>query len=98
MHRILKEYLYNISETEKQNAKVEGMVAASKDEFDIKKQREVLEECRMMIPDSRSRLKESVTELEKFVEEVKEVEGVKDSDALPAAVTVLDEVKAALTK
>ena len=43
------------------------MKSDGKDPYDIKKFEEVLDESKMMIPDSRNRLKRSIDELKEFM-------------------------------
>lgn len=74
------------------------MTVEGKDEFDVKQQTEVLNECMMMIPDSRLRLKEGVKELKSTIEEYKGIESVKDSEALKLAHEMLEEADVALVR
>lgn len=53
--RITKEKVVYEREVEEQKEKVEKLKVAGKDEYDIKKQEEVLGECLMMIPDCKRR-------------------------------------------
>ncbi|GFO34223.1 tubulin-specific chaperone a [Plakobranchus ocellatus] len=48
--------------------KVEKMKADGKDEYDIKKQGEVLQESRSMVPDTIRRLKKAYAELDEILE------------------------------
>ena len=55
--RLVKEVAHYEAETKKDEARVEAMRAdPTKDEYDVKKMLEVVEESRMMIPDATRRL------------------------------------------
>jgi len=68
LQRLVKEASYYKKETEENTAKLEQMKADGKDEYDIKKFAEVLEESVMMIPDSENRKNIAVEDLRQFVE------------------------------
>jgi hypothetical protein len=51
----------------KQEERIEKMKAEGKDEYDIRKQQEVLEESRMMIPDTNRRLKAAKDDLSQLL-------------------------------
>jgi hypothetical protein len=87
-----------MNETEKQKAKVEQMQRDGKDVYELKQPLNVLEECRMMIPDSRCRLKESLIELKSAIDELKELEGVAGTEVLTTAEAAVTEVDAALVR
>lgn len=65
--RCNKDLVYYGKEVEKQKAKIEKMKADGKDEHDVKKQIQVLEESEEMIPLSRDQLRAAKTDLEKFI-------------------------------
>lgn len=67
--RLAKEKTMYEKEVVDQSAKVEKMKADEKDEYDIKKQIEVLEESKIMIPDCKRRLKTAYNELTNLVAE-----------------------------
>uniref|UniRef100_A0A3Q3PYN1 Tubulin-specific chaperone A n=1 Tax=Monopterus albus TaxID=43700 RepID=A0A3Q3PYN1_MONAL len=54
--RLAKEKISYITETKQQEEKIEHLKAEGGDVYVIKKQMEVLQECRMMIPDCHRRL------------------------------------------
>ena len=62
-NRLAKEHQYYHKEVAENEAKLAKMKAESADTYDIKKFQEVLDESKMMIPESKSRLKKSVEEL-----------------------------------
>lgn len=66
--RIHKDLTSYVQEAADQQAKIDKLVASGADEFVIKKQREVLEETRVMVSDSRERLQEARSDLQQFVE------------------------------
>lgn len=53
--RVTKEKIVYERELEEQKEKIEKFKQAGKDEYDIKKQEEVLQECLMMIPECKRR-------------------------------------------
>ncbi|KAI9592251.1 tubulin-specific chaperone A [Syncephalis fuscata] len=58
LKRITKEHKYYIAEAEKQSAKIEQMLVDNADPYDVKKQREVLDDTLQMIPDALRRIEE----------------------------------------
>ncbi|KAJ7385365.1 hypothetical protein OS493_016445 [Desmophyllum pertusum] len=70
--RIAKEKKMYEKEVMDQGAKVEKMKEDGKDEHDVNKQIEVLEESKIMIPDCKRRLKTAYADLTNLVEETKE--------------------------
>ena len=69
---------------EQQEAKVAKMKAEEKDEYDIRKQEEVLAETVMMIPDTRGRLERGVVDLEELLEDDEAVELGEVEEAVAA--------------
>lgn len=65
--RLEKELQRYQEEVEKQQAKVDSMRASDADEYDVKKQMEVLGEAEMMVPDTTRRLEKAVEELSEFM-------------------------------
>jgi tubulin-specific chaperone A len=65
--RLEKELQRYQEEVEKQQAKVDSMRASDADEYDVKKQMEVLGEAEMMVPDTTRRLQKAVEELHEFM-------------------------------
>ena len=66
--RCSKDLIYYGKEAEKQKAKIEKMKAEGRDEHDVKKQIQVLEESEEMIPLSRDQLRKAKADLKKFLE------------------------------
>lgn len=80
-------------EVKDQGAKVEKMKEENKDEYDIKKQIEVLEESKIMIPDCKRRLKTAYDDLTKLVadtEDLSETEEHKNAKAILEATLLED--------
>ncbi|EDO42280.1 predicted protein [Nematostella vectensis] len=67
--RLAKEKTMYEKEVVDQGKKVENMIAENQDEHDIKKQKEVLEESRIMIPDCKRRLKTAYQDLSNLAAE-----------------------------
>lgn len=67
VRRLAKEAAYYVKETKENEAKLAKMKEEGKDFYDIKKFNEVLDESKMMIPDSEARLKKNVEELDILV-------------------------------
>ncbi|XP_018918745.1 tubulin-specific chaperone A-like [Cyprinus carpio] len=88
--RLAKEEVFYIKEAKLQEEKVERLKAEAGDEYVIKKQIEVLQESRMMIPDCHRRLAMAHADLQQLLEaeeELAEMEEYKE------ARTVLDSAK-----
>ena len=66
--RCSKDLIYYGKEVEKQKAKIEKMKTDGRDEHDVKKQVQVLEESEEMIPLSRDQLRKAKADLKKFME------------------------------
>ncbi|XP_076020441.1 tubulin-specific chaperone A [Genypterus blacodes] len=80
--RLAKENVIYIKEAKQQEDRIECMKAEAKDSHDIKKQVEVLAECKMMIPDSHRRLTTAHEDLLQFLEaeeDLAEAEEYKDA-------------------
>lgn len=88
--RLAKEKLSYEKETIQQEERIEKMKADGKDEYDIRKQEEVLGECKVMIPDSLKRLNVAHEDLTKLLEKE---EDLKDSEEYKAAQTALEDAK-----
>ncbi|KAG0244733.1 tubulin-specific chaperone A [Mortierella sp. GBAus27b] len=67
LQRLLKEHTFYLKEQEKQQKHIDTMVQDKKDDYDIKKQREVLEETVSMLPDVERRIKSARFDLETLV-------------------------------
>ncbi|XP_047227683.1 tubulin-specific chaperone A [Girardinichthys multiradiatus] len=88
--RLAKEEISYINEARQQEEKVERLKAEGEDEFVIKKQVEVLQESRMMIPDCRRRLAVAHADLLQLLETEEEL---AKSEEYNEARNVLDSVK-----
>ncbi|KAF6017985.1 TBCA [Bugula neritina] len=89
MKRLAKEKTVYEQEVVKQTEHIEKMKADGKDEYDIKKQTEVLEESKMMIPDCQRKLKDAHAKLSALLEETAELHESKEySDAKDQAAAV----------
>jgi len=75
-----------------QEAKIEKMKADGKDEYDIKKMGECLDESKMMIPDCKRRLVAAWDELSKLLETEKDL---NETEEYKAAQVVLEDTKEA---
>ncbi|EDQ87399.1 uncharacterized protein MONBRDRAFT_27215 [Monosiga brevicollis MX1] len=62
-----KEREYNFKEIAQQEARIEKYKAEGRDEYDVRKQYEVLEECKMMVPNTQQRLEEEHKKLTDMV-------------------------------
>ncbi|KAG7320961.1 hypothetical protein KOW79_015376 [Hemibagrus wyckioides] len=88
--RLAKEEVLYIKEAKQQEERIERLKAESGDEHVIKKQMEVLQESRMMIPDCHRRLAMAHADLQQLLEtgvDLEELEEYKE------ARNVLDSVK-----
>ncbi|KAF6721720.1 Tubulin-specific chaperone A [Oryzias melastigma] len=88
--RLAKEKVSYISEEKEQEQKIERLKAEDGDVYVIKKQMEVLQECKMMIPDCHRRLAVAHADLLQLIEAE---EDLAESEEYKEARTVLDSVK-----
>ncbi len=70
--RLSKEVSSYEEEARVNEDKVETMKSKNQDEYDIRKQEEILAESCMMIPDSKRRFGEALMELQSFINENRE--------------------------
>ncbi|ORX50690.1 hypothetical protein BCR36DRAFT_583273 [Piromyces finnis] len=92
--RLGKEVISYQKEYEQQQARIDKLIAQNADEHDINKQKEVLEETNVMIPDSKRRLNVAYKELTDLVElMLKENPSIKDTKEMIDAQAVLKDVK-----
>lgn len=70
--------------------KIEKMRTDGKDEYDIKKQGEVLQETRAMVPDCQRRLKKAYGDLEALLEKESDLSEAKE---YITALTIMEEAK-----
>ncbi|XP_017294077.1 tubulin-specific chaperone A [Kryptolebias marmoratus] len=88
--RLAKEEVAYKTEAKQQEEKIERLKAEGGDDYVIKKQMEVLQESRMMIPDCRRRLAIAHADLLQFLESEEEL---AESEEYKEAKNVLDSVK-----
>jgi len=92
--RLGKEVIYYQKEYEQQQARIDKLVEQNADIHDINKQKEVLEETNMMIPDTKRRLEVAYKELTDLVElMLKENPDIKDTKEMTDAQAVLKDVQ-----
>ncbi|KAJ3045416.1 hypothetical protein HDV00_010286 [Rhizophlyctis rosea] len=94
VRRIAKELTYYQTEAEKQQARIDKLVAEGADDADIRKQKEVLEETNQMFPDGKRRLAAAHKELYDLVASISSTgdETLQSSEELTAARLALEEV------
>ncbi|KAN0060968.1 hypothetical protein ACQY0O_006702 [Thecaphora frezii] len=85
--RLTDESRSYVIEAEEQQRRVEKFIAEGRDEWDVRKQKEVLEDCRKMIPDCRKRLEKATEDLEELLEGIGE-----DDEAIRTEVEKANEV------
>ncbi|XP_071757842.1 tubulin-specific chaperone A [Centroberyx gerrardi] len=88
--RLAKEKIAYITEAKQQEEKIERLKAEAGDEYVIKKQMEVLQESRMMIPDCHRRLAIAHADLVQILETE---EDLAESQEYKEARNILDSVK-----
>ncbi|KAM4810219.1 tubulin-specific chaperone A [Rhinophrynus dorsalis] len=88
--RLAKEKLMYEKEAKQQEEKIERMKSEGGDEYVLKKQIEVLQESRMMIPDCHRRLEAAHTDLAQLLENEKDLE---EAEEYKDARGMLDSVK-----
>ncbi|XP_055379476.1 tubulin-specific chaperone A [Condylostylus longicornis] len=91
LKRLAKEVTVYQKEADVQKTKVEKLREADpQDEYMLKKQEEVLQECLMMIPDCQRRVKKAYEELKELLDNEKELNETKQ---YTSAIEVLETVK-----
>ncbi|XP_055392611.1 tubulin-specific chaperone A isoform X2 [Bubalus kerabau] len=89
-NRLVKEKMMYEKEAKQQEEKIEKMKAEDGENYAIKKQAEILQESRMMIPDCQRRLEAAHTDLLQLLESEKDLE---EAEEYKEARLVLDSVK-----
>ncbi|XP_072462501.1 tubulin-specific chaperone A isoform X2 [Notamacropus eugenii] len=89
-NKLIKEKSMYEKEAKQQEEKVEKMKAEDGENYAIKKQTEILQESRMMIPDCQRRLEAARSDLLQLLENEKDLE---ESEEYKEARSVLDSVK-----
>lgn len=69
LKRLKKEVTYYNKELIENENKLNKMIEESKDEYDIKKQQEITDETKMMIPNATKRLQDKIFEFENFIQD-----------------------------
>ncbi|XP_056370694.1 tubulin-specific chaperone A [Oenanthe melanoleuca] len=90
VRRLAKEKIMYEKEAKQQEEKIEKMKAEACDDYGIKKQVEILQESRMMIPDCQRRLEVAHAELTQLLENEKELE---EAEEYKEARSILESVK-----
>ncbi|XP_004566915.1 tubulin-specific chaperone A [Maylandia zebra] len=88
--RLAKEEIAYITEAKQQEEKIERLKTEAADDYVIKKQMEVLQESRMMIPDCHRRLAIAHADLLQLLETEEEL---AESEEYKEARSILDSVK-----
>ncbi|PKU36910.1 tubulin-specific chaperone a [Limosa lapponica baueri] len=88
--RLAKEKVMYEKEAKQQEEKIEKMKAEACDDYGIKKQIEILQESRMMIPDCQRRLEVARADLTQLLENEKELE---EAEEYKEARSILESVK-----
>ncbi|XP_035578311.1 tubulin-specific chaperone A-like [Zalophus californianus] len=88
--RLVKEKMMYEKEAKQQEDKIKKMKAENGENYAIKKQAEILQESRMMIPDCQRRLEAAYTDLLQLLESEKDLE---ETEEYKEACLVLDSVK-----
>ncbi|WPK25479.1 hypothetical protein PUMCH_002796 [Australozyma saopauloensis] len=82
LQRLLREKEYYEKELKEQEQELENMKQSSRDEYEIKKQDELVAEAKRMLPELDSKIKQHKAELAKFVEEYKGEESTEEARRL----------------
>jgi tubulin-specific chaperone A len=90
---MIKEVNYYKEEVKENEAKLAEMKANNQDPYDIKKFEEVLGESYMMVPDSSTRLKQTLEDLASYIESSEVTDDVKGSEWYKQAVDLLEQEK-----
>lgn len=64
---LVKEEKSYVKEAQEQEARVAKIESEGKEEWEVKKQKEVLQDCLQMIPDCKKRLEAAVADLQNIV-------------------------------
>jgi len=96
VRRIVKERTSYIEEAQKKEVEVEGLVAKNEDSHVIKKQREVLAESQMMVPDCTRRLDKAAGDLDMAIQQCSADAHIRDGADFGKAKEALAEAKAVL--
>ncbi|KAB0802934.1 hypothetical protein PPYR_05120 [Photinus pyralis] len=90
VRRLAKEKVVYEEEAEQQRARIEKFKQEGKDEYDIRKQEEVLQESLMMVPDCQRKLAKAIEELKNIIENELDL---KDLEDYQTAVKIIEDAK-----
>eukprot|EP00056_Hartaetosiga_gracilis_P020307 m.18672 g.18672 ORF g.18672 m.18672 type:complete len:111 (-) comp8348_c0_seq1:31-363(-) len=68
LKRLGKEREFNFKEVAQQEKRIQKYKDEGRDEYDVRKQYEVLDECKMMIPNTQQRLEAAHAELQTLID------------------------------
>lgn len=88
--RLAKEKVVYEKEAEQQRTRIEKFKQEGKDEYDIRKQEEVLQETLMMVPDCQRKLAKAFEELQNIINTELDL---KEFEEYQTAVKVIEEAK-----
>ncbi|KAJ3369366.1 hypothetical protein AMAG_14590 [Allomyces macrogynus ATCC 38327] len=91
--RVHKETFMYQKEAEQQQARIQKLIDSGADEHDVRKQKEVLQETLVMIPDTQRRLAAAFHELEGAVDALSKFPDVQGTPELEAAQAILAEAR-----
>eukprot|EP00301_Raphidiophrys_heterophryoidea_P025224 c8418_g1_i1.p3 GENE.c8418_g1_i1~~c8418_g1_i1.p3 ORF type:complete len:115 (-),score=23.24 c8418_g1_i1:181-525(-) len=95
--RLVKDVKLYKQECVDEAAKLEKMISQGEDPYTVRQQEQVLQESRMMIPDTLRRLQETTEDLEQHIEGEADNEKVANHDDYKAAKEVLEKAQEFLT-
>lgn len=76
--RLVKEQLVNYKEIEQEEKRLEKFKKEEQCDHVIRKQEEVIQECQMMVPDSKRRLTKALEDLAEFLRNEEELKEAKE--------------------
>lgn len=91
--RLAKEKTVYEKEVNTEIARLQKFKNEGRDDHVLRKQDEVIQECQMMIPDSKRRLQKEFEVLEKYLQDEQDL---KETDAYKKAAEVLSDAKSVL--
>ncbi|KAI3617161.1 hypothetical protein CBS9595_003070 [Malassezia furfur] len=91
VRRLSKEYWMYKQEAKEQELVVEKYLGEHREPHEVRKQEEILKDCAQMVPDTRRRLADGVSDLDAYMHGLSNE--AKDTDEYRAAVQALDTAK-----
>ncbi|KDN36560.1 tubulin binding cofactor A [Tilletiaria anomala UBC 951] len=88
--RLTKEEKTYVKEADEQRQRIDKYIDDGKDEWHINKQKEVLQDCLRMIPDSQQRLAAAVEDLVSLLQSLADDADISSSEAATAAREAID--------